>query len=192
MIKVLAVLLFSLLPVRHSCLQIDLLLIGDLSQSVHGFEPFISRAFTQFSDQFDLGEESLKIGVITFSDDARVIVPLTSEAAVLKTGLTHIGTAEGGTNMITSFYKAVDEFAEHGRPGFRKLIIVVSDGDVTSPEQTLAISHMLRNSQIQICSVLIKSIDQKDEFMESISSDCYVKSNYESLIVELRKLDICF
>lgn len=177
-----------------SCLEMDIILIGDYSGSVIGHEKFIADAFSSFVSQFELSEETMKIGLITFNSKAKLISPITSSKSTLETHINELYTipAMSTTNMSDALYMALNEFNSSGRPGFRKLIILVSDGAPDTPTQTKQIADQLKLSNVSICGVLIQNGEANDDYMKNISSNfCYVQSNFANLTNELKKLDIC-
>lgn len=183
-------------PVAASCLQMDIMLLGDFSASVDGHEKFVTDAFSAFVNKFDLDENGLKIGVIGFSNDATLISPLTSDKEKISTGIdkwveSDYGTG-GTTNMKDAMFLAMNEFTVNGRTLYRKLLIVVSDGKPDSPDQVLAISEQFKSMNIGVCGVLIVAENYDDKYMKNLSSNfCYVETDYNNLIEELKKMDIC-
>lgn len=193
-----------------SCLQMDIILLGDFSGSVKGYEPFIAQAFNAFVKHFDVSENGVKIGVIAFGSMAEIICPLTSNEQLLQSKMDSLAfyKSNGVTNMYLGFIYAKNQFQLHGRAGFKKMIVLVSDGEPDLKTEVLIFGQKIKADNIGICSVMIvkKMIDDDApmnylglpmnqingaQFMQDISSDCYVESDYQNLIIELRKLDIC-
>lgn len=106
------------------CLQLDIILIADLSGSVKGFEPFISNALNAFTNKFDLDEEGIEIGAIVFNTNSYLLSEITSNKKELSSKLKSIAfaTANGDTNMLLALRLAIDEFMTHGRRGIPKLL----------------------------------------------------------------------
>lgn len=192
-------LLLSLLllstPKPSSCLQLDIILIGDFSGSVEHHEKFVVDAFTAFSSKFVLSDETVQMGILTFSSTTTIVCPLTADNDLFQASLSKMSTvkAGGGTNLTEALETALDEFQTHGRRGYRKIIILVCDGVVDSPEAALLTSQQMKTlAQVGVFGVLIKDTSANPAFMKEISSDdCYVESDYETLATELKKLDIC-
>ncbi len=175
----------------QNCLKLDIMLVGDCSASVSGREDFINAAFSGFVDRFELSEEGIKIGVVYFNDLAAVMCPLTADKSLVKMS-TGVPSVRGTTNVMDALDKCLGEFNAHGRPGYGKMIILVSDGDVDDPDDAIAMASMIRASGATICGVMIVDSRSKEEQMRGLSSDfCYVESNYENLVIELKKMDIC-
>lgn len=177
------------------CLQLDIVIVGDLSGSVQGSEKFVSDAFQAFSSKLEVSEEAVKIGVVVFNSVAYMIQPLTSDKTILgkKVGSIASFEASGSTNMLSAFGMAIDDLVQNGRKGFRKIIIMVSDGAVDNSDATLLVAQQIKAANISICGVLILDGTVDHEFMKVISSEyCYTEANYGNLIKELEKLDMCF
>lgn len=192
------------------CLQLDIILIADLSGSVRGFEPFVSNALNAFTDKFDLDEEGIEIGAIVFNTNSYLLSRITSNKKELDTKLKSMAfiTAIGDTNMLLALQMAIDEFMAHGRRGFSKIIVIVSDGVPSDSEKT---AEQIKGIGITVCGVFIDNtpteknkddeysgygnthtVNNDSTFMKTISSPgLYVKSNYQGLVDELGKLDVC-
>ena len=183
--------ILTLCSFRQGCLQMDLMLIGDFSASVHGNEQFISDAFKSFAQKLTVSEDGVRIGVIAFNNEAFLISPLNSDPQDLNSRIVSLRSfdATGTTNLNSALYMATESLTKSR--DIRKMIIIVSDGDVDSNGQVYAIASQLKAIGIGICTVLIKNASSKEEFMKAISSDCYVESDYETLGEELQKLSIC-
>jgi Mg-chelatase subunit ChlD len=180
---------------NNGCLQIDIMLLGDFSQSVNGHEKFVSGAFNAFAKRFELSEDGVKIGAIIFDSDAILISPLTSDELFLHNqldSLTYYYEANGTTNMLGALHVAMDQFVDNGRVGYRKIIIVISDGQPDISSRVLELARQIKSLNIGICGVLVLANNNSSEFMREVSSDfCYVETDYENLILELKKLEIC-
>jgi Mg-chelatase subunit ChlD len=179
-----------------NCLEIDIMLVGDYSSSVQGDEQFVVEAFRSFSNQFELSESTIKIGIITFNYDASLIAQLTDNKQYLNQQLDSLSKVQGqfNTSMDKALYLAANELMGRGRPGYKKIIILVSDGDVngsSTPSGIISISNQLKSIGISICSVLIKNESSSPELMREVAGNCYVESDYKNLIDELKKLDLC-
>lgn len=177
-----------------SCLQMDIMIVGDFSASIHGHEKFVNESFIAFANQFDLSEDGIKIGVVAFNSDAVLVSPLTSKKDTLINGINKWknNVKIGSTNMHEGIRLAMHEFATNGQFLHRKMIIIISDGLPNNVDEVLNYAEAIKVSNIDICSVLIITKHNDPDFMKKISSNyCYVESSYENLIYELKKLDIC-
>src|SRR6185369_13881362 len=75
---------------KAQCLKLDIMLIGDMSGSVQGNEQFVYNALSTFASRFELSEEGVKIGAITFDSSPKLISPLTANKQQLLTNLISI------------------------------------------------------------------------------------------------------
>lgn len=166
----------------NSCLQLDIVLLVDVSGSVKGHELFIKEAISEFTNKFE--GTDVRTAMVTFGD--KIITrfhlgePVNTEFYCI-----------GGTPLAQGIERAVEElFNEYSRDGYKKLIIILSDEDPDS--KSLAINNVLtaKNMNISICGVLINSISNDSSFLESLS-DIYVETNYELLSKELQNLSLC-
>jgi Mg-chelatase subunit ChlD len=178
---------------EKSCLKMDILLLVDMSGSVQGYEEFVKEATESFVRQFNLSENGIRMGIIKFAGKASIISSLTSDKEELEYRLVLFKDerAYGTTNMLQALEIGLNEFLENDR-GVRKLIIIITDGSPTSDEQrTKMIAEQIKNLGIGICGVLISSYEADEEYLQEISSNCYVRTDYYNLINELKNLEIC-
>jgi len=199
----------------------DIIVVGDYSSSINHYEKFVYDAFASFVNNFETSEEGIRIGLIKFNDHARLVSPLTHDKKKLNEALKEFNTnSYGGTNMEEALQLALNEFTTNGKPENMKMLIMVSDGMPQNQDSVLLVASQLKDLlHIGICSVLVvkskepppadqmipmpaapwgipttnyyndNSVDA--EFMQKLSSKCYVESDYENLAKELKKLDIC-
>ena len=180
----------------HGCLEMDIILLGDLSGSIDGSEQFVADALEAFVSRFDLGENTLRIGAATFSWNIYEISQLTHDKKKLLTGIDYLRTHRMGatTRMSNAIDYASEQFSKYGRPGVKKMVIIISDGAANQPKNTvLAIKNLVEKHRAFICGVYVWTPSGGDEdFMFSISNEaCFVSSSYEILVEELERLDIC-
>ncbi len=178
---------------KNGCLKLDLILLADLSPSVQGYQPFIADALLEFVEKFEISPENVQIGVVGFNSGAILINPLSSNKTELLRNVISIKSAEveGSTDLKAGLFYSLQEFSSHGRNLASKIIIIVSDGRVDDPDNTLLIADQLKMTNITICGVLVKDNSSDSEFMKSICGDCYAESNYENLAKGLIALDVC-
>src|SRR5580765_7016118 len=125
---------------RSQCLQMDLILIGDFSASVSGNEVYISEAFQSFARKLQVSPDGIQIGVIAFNSDTYLISPLNDDPYDLNSRIITLRQFESNstTNLSAALLSAT-ELLTKGRD-VRKMIIIVSDGDVDSKDQTFAVA----------------------------------------------------
>lgn len=192
--KIAILLLFiGIVPYKQEnkgCLEMDVVLLVDVSGSVKGYEYYIHNALNTLVDKVELSEDGINIGAVTFSNQGWVICPLTDNKALLKEKFVNIISNEGGTQMGNGIFVAVNELM-NGRRGVQKMLIILSDGAVDNSADVKTMTTMLKTSGVKICSVLIITSTIDKQLMKDISSNCYLESSYENLNKEIEKLDIC-
>lgn len=178
----------------QDCLQLDLLILSDFSGSVKGHEKFITDAIKQFSEQFELSEQGIKIGVIAFETESYLVSPLTSDRDELNDRIRTLSKikANGGTNLIGALMRADSELMNHGRIGYRQVIVIISDGAPDYPDITLKVADQVKSDNIGIFGVYVDDFLGDSNYLQQISSEfCYVRSDYQNLIFTLKKLNMC-
>lgn len=184
-------LLFSPYREKYTCLEMDVIILVDISGSLAGYELYIHSAMNSFIDGIKLQEDGIKLGVVVFSSDSYVKSPLSSNKNSIRENIRNIGSDQRSTNMTEGLYVSLNELVSNGRQGVKKLIIVISDGAVDSDYGTKLAAEQLRMTNISICSVLILGETINRQLMKDISGGCYIESSYENLVKEIEKLDIC-
>ncbi len=164
------------------CLQLDIVIVADVSTSVVGYEKFITDAVIEFTNKFK--NTDVRIGLITFSDACSLQFHLGDS-------VTFLAMTGGSSNLTCGLIMANKElFGEYGKPSNKKMVIVLSDGDVSNKEKSKLAINMMKENGVNFAGILIKSNDNKSTFMKEIS-DLYVETDYKSLADELKKLDVC-
>ena len=195
LISLLLVLLLSTSFKQNTdCIKVDIILIADMSGSIKGHENYVHDALFHFVNKFDLSEDGVRIGLITFNDDAKVLYQLGSDKEqLLKAVSTIISTVpDGTTNMMSSLVSAMNEFLKRGA-NQNRVVIIISDGSPFNIDATKQTANDLKNTfNSTIFGVLVQSTDENGQFMREISSlGCYVQTDYSLLTSALKKLDMC-
>lgn len=192
--KLTFLLLFLLIPPREEisgCLEMDIIILCDLSGSVEGKEQFITEAVTTFVDKIDISETGIRVGVMGFNEIPFIVSGLNGNKEEIKHLVEDYPfSGEGLTYMSTGLQVAFNELSRD-RPGVQKLIILISDGAASDEDDAMTVVDQLKFVNVGICGVLIRNASSDSDFMKKISNGCYVESSYESLVVELAKMDIC-
>lgn len=193
------------------CLKLDIMILADRSTSVSGKEQFIHDAVYTFIDKFELAEEGIKIGLITFANSARVESHLTSEKDTLKMKCSVISphSAMGSTNLSHAFELTVEEMVVNGRQGVMKMIILITDGEPDNKAEAAGHASLLKSMPgTLIWGILVTKMEDNSspfimympnyvsnygaEYLKSISSpNCFIESDYNNLVNQVKKLDIC-
>lgn len=180
------------------CIKLDIVFVGDYSGSVGGNEDFVVDAFQAFAKKFQISEADVKIGIVTFDDNAFLVCPLTSDSVIIRhklNSLRHIAAnSSSGTDITTGLSKADEVLYENGRLHVQKIVVLVSDGLQSNyaDSTTTEVSNRLKRKGAIVCTVLIENVSARNAIMESIASPgYYVESSYGTLVDELKKLHLC-
>lgn len=182
---------------KQSCLQLDIVLVGDLSGSVSGHEAQVTEAFEAFIDRFQLSDLGIRIGVVTFGSNSTIHTPLTSNKQKLKQVVLELGSADGTTNLTSALEAAFNIFQDPNdmiKRDVPKLIILVTDGEADNKDQAAALSEqMQRILNIGVCGILINTGDNSESYLKSITSPFCNKTvtNYNFLVETMKQMDIC-
>lgn len=184
-------LLFSPYKEKYTCLEMDMIILVDISGSLAGYELYIHSAMNSLIDGIELQEDGIKLGVVVFSTTSHVNSPLSINKDFIMSNIRTIGSDQGSTNMTEGLYVSLNELMNNGRNGVKKLIVVISDGAVDSRYGTRLAAQQIKMANISICSILILGHTVDKELMKDISNGFYIESRYETLAEEIKKLDIC-
>jgi|SRR5690606_2347657 len=177
-----------------SCLQVDIMLVGDYSGSVDGQQEHIADAMDAFVSRFGLSEMAVKIGIVTFNSSVTLHSGLTTNKAKLNAAIQNIreGIPSGTTGLDAALYVAGEELL-YGRK-VPKLLVLITDGAPDNKTTAASVAKEIKVfGNITICGILVTNYTSDAEWLESICTDgCYSQSSYEALAEELKQLDICF
>lgn len=176
---------------KRGCLELDVVLLIDISGSIQGHEHKAQEAVKIFLDGLELADDGIMVSIVTFSSEPRLICSLSSDKTMLKGKANDIISDNGATYIASGLYLSVEQLLKVGREGVKKMIIVISDGQVADPETSKTICSQLKVAMIGICSVLILTDVHNRDFMRDISNGCYIESSYDNLPKEIKKLDMC-
>eukprot|EP00964_Phaeocystis_antarctica_P025140 scaffold14100_cov55-Phaeocystis_antarctica.AAC.3 len=93
----------------------------------------------QLVNTYFLGEDAARFSVVSFAENATTRVPWSYDAAVIDAGIDEM-TADGKTSISDGFEAARQLFANDGRVGATKIVLLLSDGEQTvdaAPGKTL-------------------------------------------------------
>lgn len=200
------------------CLKADILLLADLSSSIAGYEEFIHDAAYTFIDKFELADNGIRIGFITFSSLAYLHYPLSSDKDSLKlaTSILAPRMSGGSTNLSQAFEIATNELSTNGRPDALKMVLVITDGEPNDLDKTIDRATILKQTPgtmiwcIFVSKAALKSDPDPSQYWfygvpSSVSSrvnglenlkkiaspNCVIESDYNNLVDQIKKLDIC-
>lgn len=176
------------------CLKLDIFLVGDYSSSVIGHQRFVVDAFEAFASKFEVSEDAIKIGVMTFDDNAYIQCPLTSDPGLLKLSLAILRQKipQNTTNIKAPLEAAGDQLWANGRKNVRKIIILVSDGFHNGGGGLYEAADNLKKQGIVIATIAIDDGSWNKPVMEYLATPgFYVESSYGTLVDVLKSLDVC-
>lgn len=183
--------LFHVQPKNIGCLEMDIMVLCDLSGSVEGNEPFILEAVVGLINKTDVQEDGIRIGVMGFSNTPFTIAAISgNKKELLKTINEFDWSSRDNTYMAQALQVSYIDLLKD-RQYVNKMIIIISDGLPSDRGETLSTIKQLNDINVGICGVLIKDQDSDASFMMAISGACYVETSWENLATELAKMDVC-
>jgi tight adherence protein B len=138
-------------PVRRT----DLVFAVDTSGSMAGAP--IQAASAAGQRLLDAVGHSGRVGLVTFSDTAQVVRPLTADTGSVRAAFAGLGT-HSGTALYDGITLAVDTVLADSDPNARRIVVVLSDGADTASSTTLAaLSRHLRGAGVEVDAVGLES-----------------------------------
>ena len=135
--------------------QYDIYLVIDVSGSMQEESKlvFAKQAALEFIDAFQLDQSSdHRIGLVAFSDYAKMLVELDDNSKNLKEGINKL-YPEGATAMGDGISIATQSLSENTRPDAQKIIVLLSDGMSNTGLHPLSAAGTARENDITIFSV---------------------------------------
>lgn len=107
----------------------DIILVIDRSGSMGQANKLVQakNAAKNFIDVVARQSENAQIGLVTFSTDSSLASPLTTDYNSVKNKVNAL-TANGNTCQECGIREANKEISSHGRPGVKKVIVMLTDG----------------------------------------------------------------
>ena len=138
-------------PVRRT----DLVFAVDTSGSMAGAP--IAAATAAGQRLLDAVGRSGRVGLVTFSDTARVVRPLTSNTASVRTALAGLET-HSGTALYDGIALAADTLTTGSDSSTRRIVVVLSDGADTASSTPLArLTRSLHAAGVEVDAVGLES-----------------------------------
>lgn len=171
----------------------DIMILADMSGSVQFYQDFVSEATQAFINRFELSDNGVRIGLVTFSTDAVLVSEVSTNKALLINQAKGITNKEaiGYTNLSSALQIAAVELMNNRASP--KMIIVITDGNPDDINKSRMIAQGLRDlNQITVCGVLVNNSIAKGNFLNELCTHgCYTETNYSALASELEKMNIC-
>jgi len=117
------------LPGKVARVPVDVMLAIDSSGSMKTNDPRRLRIATAESFVEQLDPQRDQAGVVSWDNDIDFVQPLTGDLALVEQRIERVD-ASGATNLNVGLSAAIDEFLR-GRPGVKRVIIFLTDGDGT-------------------------------------------------------------
>ncbi len=175
------------------CADADIVFLGDWSGSIEGFESSLEDGLKTLISILPPKDSVIRYGVVSFSSLAWVDATLTSDSAQLQSVLDIWGSrvAFGGTNILDGLNVANYVF-EHSPRDTKKIIVLVTDGDVDSDSEkrVIALASKIRESGITILTIDVGNSFTDVKLIEGIS-DVYFHSDILLLSETLRQFFNC-
>jgi len=138
-------------PVRRT----DLVFAVDTSGSMAGAP--IAAASAAGLRLLDAVGHSGRVGLVTFSDTARVVRPLTADTGSVRAALAGLET-DSGTALYDGIALAANTALAGSDQGARRIVVVLSDGADTASSSTLAaLTRRLHGSGVEVDAVGLES-----------------------------------
>jgi Mg-chelatase subunit ChlD len=155
-------------PVRTTITGADIMLVIDRSGSMAGANIDAAKAAaTSFLELLDVRHH--RIGIVSFSDTARLDVGLTTDSVAVADGVAVLN-AQGGTNITEGLRVADDHLQTEGRAEALPVIVLLSDGRHGGPIPPGPRANAARNRGVQIYTVGLGASSDPDVMLEIAGS----------------------
>ena len=159
-------------------------LLLDLVFALDGSERLAKKGFERIKDlvkamvdNYTISETETHVGVVEFSDEANVILPLNKlfESTSIKDQVQRI-IPSGGKDRVTdeALRKSADNVFDAksgGRPGASKVLIIVTDGKSTGKEPPKRAVKPVKEKGVRVYVVSIGEDTDKDELKDIVPTD---------------------
>lgn len=115
----------------HPTCPMDIIVAIDFSGSERDYLNEIRTALLAITGPFELHEEHMKIGIITFNWGARAVLPLCGDTDKMNVVIEELRIPRMvyATDIHAAIELAYEEFRLRSAPGVRKYFVLISDGD---------------------------------------------------------------
>lgn len=194
-IKVILFLLSSL-TLYGQCLQMDIIVLVDASQSVEYNRGTTSEGLGAFLERFDYSDNGIRASVLLFASEVAIMAGMGSSKELIMTApVNYLGSyGEYGqeTNMTLALRMADAILSSEGRPDVRQVVLLITDGRPNKYSNSIKASEELKSHGVTIYGVLIDAEGYSEkQVMKLCTPGCYMQTAWEYLIDTLKKLDIC-
>ena len=147
----------------------DLVLLLDLSGSISDKLDLVRKSARRF---VEAARPLDRISIVTFTDEPRVVVPLTSDRAELIARIKEIKKTRGGTSFWDALAYALETVLAPGQAARRSAVVVMTDGvdnalpDVPGEGSSLSFDELLEIVRRSESIVLPIYLDTEREMVE--------------------------
>ena len=197
------------------CLSADIILLVDMSNSMSGTENIVSDAVSTLVEGIPVEEHKIQFALVTFSDTAKIEIPLTSDFEFLLRRVSdHKNALARGstTRIIPGISRSIEILrGSDNKYDHLQIIVVISDGDIAEKEtigKYLEVLHQKENITFfslgygqekdisdffeVVSRTKVTIMDVDDFILEKISGkENYFRNDSKSLRDAIRKLGAC-
>ncbi len=141
-------------------------------------------------DDLNIGPARQKFGAVVFSRSVTSIIPLSADAIALKAVIASINQPKSNTATHLGIKAMTRLFEDGGRPGVRKLGIVITDGQSNSKFATIAAAVVAKEAGITMIAVGVGSNLNMEELNAIADSPANVShlANFDALSSEFKDI----
>ena len=180
----------------QDCLMADMMIIVDWSGSEQGHEIEVATAAALFVSELPVQENTLRVGVIAFSDEIDTTFSLTGDKEKIMNDI--VVLSEYGAGGGTYINKALNESGRQllNTRMVPKIIIIISDGEISDIEESSMTAFRLKSMMsVTIFAVQIGRDEVKGDIEYLIkltgSPDNVEVAVPTGILEALKKLNIC-
>lgn len=154
----------------------DLAILVDASGSISPSQFEATKALTKaLAAKFRLNTKSSKgsrVGVLSFSDEGNILVPLTEDPTKLQAGIDEKLTWLGGFTMAgAGLVRAKDALMNGGRTWAKSVVVVLTDGKISYKFKASKAAQDLRDENVRVVFVPIQKMFKDYEILQPFVSD---------------------
>ena len=145
--------IFVIVVYRSDCEVVDLMLVMDSSGGVMKKNwPSILHFANNIVKRFNIGADKVRVGAITYSSYAHISFPLGAHNNMrdVTDALNGIDFLGGSTNTHVGLVVMRAEFSSLGRPGARRVAVLITDGQNAMPSMTIQQAMFARSEGIEL------------------------------------------
>lgn len=114
--------------------KLDIMLVLDGSGSISANDFRQVRDFSsRLAESFTIGDNATRIGIVQFSDNAQLELPLSGDIAQVQAAIQQVQQIDGGTEIGAGITLAQSEIEANGRADATPILILLTDGSSRDP-----------------------------------------------------------